>query len=205
METRMTSTAGMKAECKHPGCVRNAYQIGYCHAHYTRQRLGQDMGAPHRSDVSPEDRFWSKVDKTEGCWLWTAAKTVDGYGRFRLDGSPRLAHRVAYSWANGPIPKGLQLDHVCYVPACVNPDHLRLATNAENNQNRQGASSNSTSGVRGVFWNRAAGKWVAEVVLDGKHHSLGRFIDIADAEAVVTEWRRIHMPYSIMDQRTVTL
>ena len=145
----------------------------------------------------PEARFWVKVDKAGDCWLWTAGK-VRGYGSFTLDGKMRKAHRVAYEWANGPISAGLDLDHLCHVPACVNPDHLRLATNAQNQQNRQGEQSNSASGVRGVYWH--LGKWQARAMLDGKQHNLGCFTDIADAEAVVTEWRRTHMPFSLMDQ-----
>ena len=147
-----------------------------------------------------EARFWAKVDKTGECWLWTAGKTKDGYGRFKVDGGMRYAHRVAYSWASGPIPDGFQLDHICHVPACVDPDHLRLATNAQNGQNRQCARRNSTSGIRGVYWAKDHGKWRAQARLNGKQHYLGYFATLAEAEAVVTEWRQIHMPYSIMDQ-----
>lgn len=147
-----------------------------------------------------EARFWVKVDKTGDCWLWTATKNQGGYGLFRVDGKTRLAHRVAYEFANGAIPAGLYLDHTCHVPVCVNPAHLRLATNAQNLQNRLSAQRNSVSGVRGVFWDKVNEKWRATARLDGKHHSLGRFVDIADAEAVVIEWRRINMPFSLMDQ-----
>ena len=147
-----------------------------------------------------EERFFAKVDKTGGCWLWTAGKNRGGYGVFRLDGRTCLAHRVAYSWANGQIPDGLDLDHTCHVPACVNPAHLRPVTNAQNHQNRQGEQRNNTSGVRGVYWDKPAGKWRAQAVLDWTQHYLGCFATVADAEAVVTEWRQIHMPYSIMDQ-----
>lgn len=190
----------MNTTCKHPGCVRDVHKSGYCNAHYLRQRRGQDMDAPHRSDVSPEDRFFAKVDKTGDCWLWTAAKSTVGYGKFRADCGLRAAHRVAYEWANGPIPTGLDLDHTCHVRACVNPDHLRLATNAENHQNLQGAQGDSTSGVRGVHWEHATGKWRAAAKLDGKLHNLGRFANVSEAEAVVIEWRGVNMPFSLMDQ-----
>jgi hypothetical protein len=69
-------------------------------------------------------RFWSKVDKAGpgGCWLWTAGKNRDGYGKFRVGTRHVLAHRFAYRILRGPIPDGLQLDHVCRNHACVNPD-----------------------------------------------------------------------------------
>jgi hypothetical protein len=67
--------------------------------------------------------FWSRVDKTETCWLWTGAKSVRGYGVAGQRPS-RLAHRVAYEYLVGQIPEGLDLDHLCRVLACVNPDHL---------------------------------------------------------------------------------
>jgi hypothetical protein len=77
-------------------------------------------------------RFWDKVEKTSACWLWLAQRNHRGYGRFWIDGALRLAHRVAYGAANGPIPKGLQLDHLCRNRACVRPDHLEPVTSREN-------------------------------------------------------------------------
>lgn len=78
------------------------------------------------------DRFWSKVEKTESCWLWTANQIHDGYGSFWLGGKMQLAHRVSYEALVGPIRKGLGLDHLCRVRHCVNPKHLEPVTNREN-------------------------------------------------------------------------
>lgn len=78
------------------------------------------------------DRFWNKVNKTENCWLWTKSLTAGGYGRFSVSGLGILAHRWAYEDARGPIPAGLELDHLCRIPACVNPDHLEAVTHTEN-------------------------------------------------------------------------
>lgn len=89
------------------------------------------------TSVSVESRFWGKVDKTDTCWLWTAATQDNGYGSFfigRVGGRVRLAraHRFAYELAAGPIPDGLVIDHLCRVRNCVNPDHLEAVSNKEN-------------------------------------------------------------------------
>jgi hypothetical protein len=81
-----------------------------------------------------DDRFWSKVNKTETCWLWTASIDLKGYGQFGLGGSGNigLVHRLSWSAVNGPIPKDKEILHRCDHPACVRPDHMRLGTHAEN-------------------------------------------------------------------------
>lgn len=79
------------------------------------------------------DRFWQKVNRIDGgCWLWTASLTRGGYGQFRINGKTRRAHRIAYLLSVGPIPDGLDLDHLCRTPACVNPAHLEPVTRGEN-------------------------------------------------------------------------
>ena len=85
--------------------------------------------------ISVEERFWAKVDKNGlgGCWLWTASRMGLGYGVFYRKGQSRMAHRGAYELFIGPIPEGLELDHLCRVHHCVNPDHLEPVTHRENN------------------------------------------------------------------------
>lgn len=78
------------------------------------------------------DRFLAKVNRTERCWIWNAAVNADGYGRFLLAGANRLAHRVSYELFIGPIPEGLEIDHLCRVRNCVNPEHLEVVTHAVN-------------------------------------------------------------------------
>ena len=75
-----------------------------------------------------EQRFWPKVDKRQdGCWVWQAA-TLKGYGQFNVGHRICYAHRVAYELVVGPIPDGLELDHLCRNTLCVNPDHLEPVT-----------------------------------------------------------------------------
>ncbi len=78
------------------------------------------------------ERFWAKVEKTDGCWLWTGAENGRGYGTFWSEGMVVRAHRWAYGHLAGPIPDGLDLDHLCRVKSCVNPDHLEPVTHRVN-------------------------------------------------------------------------
>lgn len=78
------------------------------------------------------DRFWSKVEKTDGCWNWTGALNGDGYGSFRVGAGTVKAHGFTWELANGPVPAGLELDHVCRNRACVRPDHLEAVTHIVN-------------------------------------------------------------------------
>lgn len=81
------------------------------------------------------ERITSKINfgGDNGCWLWLGWRhRQTGYPYSSLDGRDQLAYRVVYQLAVGPIPDGLELDHLCNVPLCVNPDHLEPVTHAEN-------------------------------------------------------------------------
>lgn len=86
--------------------------------------------------VDPLVRFWASIHKTDTCWLWIGYVTKEGYGLFWNGTQQVLAHRFAYELLVGPIPKGLEIDHVrawgCTNRHCVRPDHLEPVTHAEN-------------------------------------------------------------------------
>ena len=84
-------------------------------------------------DTRLPQRFWDKVQVDEsGCWEWTACRLPNGYGQFWHSGRLSLAHRVSYQCLVGPIPDGLELDHLCRTRGCVNPSHLEAVTRNEN-------------------------------------------------------------------------
>ena len=79
------------------------------------------------------DRFLAKiVADPHGCWIWQSGTNAKGYGQFKVDGRAVRAHRFAYELLVGPIPDGLELDHLCRVRNCVNPAHLEPVTHTEN-------------------------------------------------------------------------
>lgn len=124
-------------ECEIGGCPRAVHARRLCRPHYRKLLKWGDPEYPdqrgrHR-DRTDAERFWAKVEKSDGCWLWRAGANGVGYGNFWCGGKTVLAHRWVYEQEVGPIPDGLDLDHLCRVRICVNPAHLEPVTRYVNN------------------------------------------------------------------------
>jgi hypothetical protein len=108
---------------------------GWCNRHYKRWNTHGDplfTLTPSLTLGTPEERFWPKVDAEGDCWEWTASKFFDGYGMFWGPDGHMRAHRFAWETLVGPIPDGLQIDHLCRNRLCCNPDHLQPTTHRVN-------------------------------------------------------------------------
>lgn len=133
----------MAPQCSIPECAKPPIARGWCTKHHQRW---YKHGSVYWEPPTIVERFWSKVEFTETCWLWTGFMTGRGYGEFwpaRRAGM--AAHRYAYEFCVGPIPEGFLLDHLCHTRdesctdwltcphrVCVRPEHLEPVTNHEN-------------------------------------------------------------------------
>ncbi len=121
-----------------------------------RVRLGARKGATMMDNISSvlgtrhrgtdEERFLQKFQKADsGCWEWRASVKSNGYGQFR-GGGHIYAHRFSYEMFVGPIPDHYEVDHLCLVRHCVNPEHLEAITLQENRRRRDLRRTHCPSG-----------------------------------------------------------
>lgn len=175
--------ATAKRTCSFDGCERPLAARGWCASHYRQWRQGVQM-----RDITPPARTAENFDesyavKPNGCWIW-AHPLNHGYGYLSVNGRRTRAHRHAYEKHVAPLHATTILDHMCRNKACVNPEHLQVATRKTNAEN-MGPSKVNSSGVRGVHWDPVNSKWSAQVKHHYKSHWVGRFDTLAQAEAAV--------------------
>lgn len=161
--------------CSIDGCGEPHEARGWCNKHYIRWRNHGDPEPATRVNYrDPEDAFKARTEWQYGCLVWVGSTSTGGYGRIRVAGREVNAHRYAWERANGPIPDGLDVDHVCRNRLCCNVSHLRLATRKQNMEH-VGVSAKNTSGYRGVSWEKGTKKWASYVNHNRTKINLGYF------------------------------
>lgn len=197
--------AAANRTCTFPDCAKPYHARGLCTGHYQQVRKGMplDVLQSRLQGHTVAERLAAYTDTTGDCWLWTSEINENGYGLININGLPRRVHRVAYELANGPIPPGVEIDHRCFVHACLRPSHLQPPTHKQNGENRAGPPSNNTSGVRGVYWYASRQKWHASVGHNGRKYHAGYFTTIEEAEAAVIVKRLELHTNNLLDQDAV--
>lgn len=120
-----------RANCVVADCTSPAWSGGYCTKHLARWRRYGDPNFVKTIKGDDETRFWSKVEKTNSCWLWTEPLHHSGYAQFKVSGKQTRAHRYSFFLAHGRWPEPNCL-HSCDVRRCVNPAHLSEGTDQNN-------------------------------------------------------------------------
>ena len=128
--------------CSFPGCLKQAVAKGLCNSHWAQNKRQGKLTpiVTHETEDARWERQVVKSADPNECWTFTgngsgsgkSAKTGVGYGQFWYGGQKQMAHRYSYQKYVEPIPAGMQLDHTCRNPACVNPAHLEIVTAHEN-------------------------------------------------------------------------
>lgn len=133
-----------------------------------------------------EDRFHEKYEIVEpgGCWIWTGTVDGNGYGRIKVSGRRKGAHRVSWEIHNGPIPKGnghhgTCVLHHCDVTLCVNPAHLFLGSNADNVHDSMGKGRHSCQTHSENLFSSALSKKIKR-----KHGEKHHYAKLTDREVV---------------------
>lgn len=163
--------------CKFEGCVREGLGHGLCGAHRQQENYGSAL-RPLRDKRTVPWRLDERTNKNgpNGCWLWEGSASKDGYGNMKVAGRVEQTHRLSYIHHKGKIPEGHIVDHTCHVLNCINPEHLRAATQKQNCENREGLATNNTSGYKGVSYVKRTGKYVATITHHKNRIYLGAFL-----------------------------
>lgn len=185
--------------CSVSPCETPSRRRGMCSKHYMQWRRTGDPVKP-----TWEQKFWRHVSKSEGCWNWTGQRDAKGYGKTSVGQELRrcLAHRASYEIANGPIPEGLVIDHMCHNPSYVNPEHLRAVTQKQNTENRKGAQRGSWTGVRGVTQEaKRPGYFFVRIRHNQKTIYVGTYTSLEEAEAAAIAKRNELFTHNDMDRK----
>ena len=167
--------------CSISGCGKREKARGWCSAHWKRWRVHGDPLKARGYFQDPEEALAFRTERDGDCLKWTGATGHLGYGVMQFRGSVWPAHRVSWTLEKGETPKGADINHKCWNPACVNVDHLEESSRQENSSYRKGPNFNSTSGVRNVYWDRDNKNWRVVVASKGVRFSKSGFLSLESA------------------------
>lgn len=179
--------------CESLNCERKHLAQGLCKNHYdVAKRTGRipTIAPKFRGTIQERLNFYS--EPSGDCIIWTGGLNPDGYGKVRHHGRNLNAHRVAFEIANGSIPTGRVIDHKCHNPACINPEHLRLATTKTNAENLKGPTVRNSTGHLGVSKAEGRNKYRAAVKHHGETIFLGHF-DTAEQASEAAKAKRLEL------------
>lgn len=169
-------------QCNFDSCLSPVIARGWCNTHYRRWLRNGDAACRKRIQYkSAEEAFAARTVRQGECLVWTGTLNTKGYGQMRDKGKMYRVHRWAYEQVHGAIPDGLVIDHLCHNRACAEITHLREVTNKQNMENRRSANVKSSSGYRGVSWDKVRKKWLAKVTSNGVPYHGGYFLCVEDA------------------------
>lgn len=128
--------------CKHVGCGREVWAIGYCSTHANRLYTTGTTADGPRARLPLSERLWKHIEKRgpDECWPWVGKSRLSGYGYIGRGGrgtGKLLSHRAVWEVTFGPIPEGdgyhgTVVMHTCDNRLCCNPAHLRLGSQTDN-------------------------------------------------------------------------
>jgi hypothetical protein len=220
LDNRRNNLRVVKAECcAFPACAHTATALGLCAAHRRQQRRNQRLRAlrdvPHQPYQNAEGTWCIDLHTLSGVVVGTALFdgedlqvvqthrwhmvrkgycATTGAGR-----GARFLHRMVLN-LGGMAQDAVEVDHINGNKLDNRRMNLRKVSRAENAQNL-GVSRNSTTGVRGVIWDRVRQQYRAEMRVAGKRHYAGRFLSLSEADAVVSQLRQDEMSHTNEDRR----
>lgn len=124
--------------CSIDHCSEKILALKLCNKHYLRFKRGSDINKKSSYEMSLKERLLSfcVIDEKTKCWNWSGSKNRKGYGALSIKNKHSIAHRESYKVFKGKIPNGMHVCHSCDNPSCINPDHLWLGTNKDNNNDK---------------------------------------------------------------------
>lgn len=149
---------------------------------------------------TPQESFTNRTVRQGNCLIWTGAETDTGYGIIWAGKKLARAHRYAWEQSNGPIPRGMQIDHMCFNRKCCEVKHLRLATTKQNMEHIKGPRVTNPSGIRGVSWDRSSKKWRVRVKHNYQEFYGGMFLSLTEAESAAIELRNRLFSHNLLDR-----